>query len=67
MSQVRLYVDEDASERAVVDGQRACSVDVLTVFDVGKDGDDDREQLLFAASHGRAIYSLNVRDFYRLH
>lgn len=31
------------------------------------DGKADEEQLLFAASLGRALYSRNIRDFRRLH
>jgi hypothetical protein len=67
MSQIRLYVDEDAAERAVVEGLRARGIDVLTVFDVGRDSDEDGDQLAFAAGEGRCIYSLNVGDFCRLH
>lgn len=67
MSRIRLYVDEDAAEHAVVDGLRSYGVDVLTVFDVGRDSASDVEQLEFATSNGRALYSLNVADFCRLH
>jgi hypothetical protein len=66
MSQIRLYVDEDAAEHAVVNGLVAHGVDVITVFDVGKDTEPDNEQLLFAAGDGRTLNSLNVRDFCRL-
>lgn len=35
MSQVRLYVDEDAAQRAVVDGLSNRGIDVLTILKVG--------------------------------
>ena len=67
MSQIRLYIDEDAAERAVVDGLRNAGVDILTVFDAGMDQRNDRDQLVFAAEERRTLYSLNVGDFCRLH
>jgi hypothetical protein len=67
MSQIRLYVDEDAAEQAVVDGLRDQGVDVLTILDAEKAGATDGEQLEFAAAQGPAIYTLNVADFCRLH
>lgn len=33
MSQIRLYVDEDAAQHAVVEGLRNHGVDVLTILD----------------------------------
>jgi hypothetical protein len=67
MNQLRLYVDEDAAEQAVVDGLRNHGIDVVTVVEAGAPSASDEEQLAFAASEGRSIYSLNVRDFTRLH
>jgi len=67
MSQIRLYVDEDAAQHAVVEGLRSHGIDVLTVLDVGVTGESDEEQLTFAAAQGRAIYTLNVADYCRLH
>mgnify|MGYP001580413307 CR=1 FL=1 len=67
MSAVRLYVDEDASESAVVLGLRARGVDLVTTFEVGRLGTSDESQLAFAAEDGRAIYTFNARDFVRLH
>lgn len=67
MSAVRLYVDEDAEEHAVVQGLRTAGVDVLTVSEAAMDCETDEAQLLFAASQGRALYSLNVADFCRIH
>ena len=67
MSQIRLYVDEDASEHALVRSLRGRSVDVLTVFEAQMESATDEEQLDFAISQGRSLYSLNVQDFCRLH
>ena len=67
MSQIRLYVDEDAAERAVVDGLRDRGVDVVTILEVDMAAATDEEQLSFAASRSRTIYTLNVDDYCRLH
>jgi hypothetical protein len=67
MTSVRLYVDEDASETAVMVGLRARNVDLLTTQEAGQLGATDAEQLAYAAEQGRAIYTFNARDFARLH
>ena len=67
MSQVRLYIDEDAAEKPVVEGLRDLEIDVSTVLDSDSAGASDEEQLQFAAADGRCLYSLNVGDFCRLH
>ncbi len=67
MSDVRLYVDEDAGENAVVQGLRARGIDVLTTIEAHCCGATDPEQLSFAVQQGRAIYTFNVGDFARLH
>lgn len=67
MSELRLYIDEDAEENAVVQGLRARGVDLLTTIEAEKVGATDPEQLAFAITGGRAIYSFNVGDFAELH
>lgn len=67
MSQVRLYVDEDAGENAVVQGLRARGLDVLTTTEANRRGATDRDQLAFAIRQERTIYTFNVGDFARLH
>lgn len=67
MSQIRLYVDEDASEHAVVQSLRGNGVDVITVFEAQMESATDERQLEYATAQGRCIYSLNVQDFCRLH
>ena len=65
--QIRLYVDEDAMARAVVQGLRARGIDVITVLDAGMSEQDDRAQLEYAAAQGRVLYTFNVGHFYQLH
>ena len=67
MSQIWLYVDEDAAEHAVLESLRSRGIDVLTVLEAGLTSATDEEQLDFATSQGRSIYTLNVVDFCRLH
>lgn len=67
MSQVRLYIDEDAMDTGVVRGLRAHGIDVMTASDVGMICQPDEEHLRFAAAQGRVLYSFNVRDFPGIH
>ena len=67
MSELCLYVDEDAGENAVMQGLRARGADLLTTIEAGQCGATDPEQLAFAVEQGRAIYSFNVSDFAKLH
>jgi hypothetical protein len=67
MSQLRYYVDEDAQETAVVRGLQLRGIDVVTARDAQLLGVDDAEQLTFAISESRVIYTLNVRDYSKLH
>jgi hypothetical protein len=67
MSEMRLYVDEDAGENAVVRGLRARGLDVLTTIEANRCGATDRDQLAFAVQQERAIYTFNVCDLARLH
>jgi len=67
MSQIRLYVDEDAHEHAVIAGLRNHGIDVLSVADASNSGATDEQQLSFAISVRRCIYTLNVAHFCRLH
>ena len=50
MSQLRLYLDEDAMRRTLVFGLRARSVDIVTATDAQMVNRDDGDQLLVAAS-----------------
>jgi len=63
----RLFIDEDACEEAVISALRRLGFDVLTVHEAKRLALDDAEQLRYATSLGRAIYSLNARHFAKLH
>lgn len=65
--QIRLYIEEDAMARTLVQGLRARGVDLTTVVDEGMKGRDDNEQLERATQQRRVIYTFNVGDFCKLH
>jgi uncharacterized protein with PIN domain len=65
--QIRLCLDEDSMSRALAHNLRLRGIDVTTVAEEGRDGLTDAEQLEFAASQGRVIYTCNVGDFFQLH
>ncbi|HYE72538.1 MAG TPA: DUF5615 family PIN-like protein [Blastocatellia bacterium] len=65
--QIRLYLDEDAMSRALAHNLRLRGIDVTTVAEEGRAGLTDPEQLEFAATQGRTIYTANISDFYQLH
>ncbi len=67
LMQMSLYIDEDAMSRAFVQGLRARGVDAITVLDCGMEGKSDPEQLAYASSLGRVIYTYNVGDYCQLH
>jgi Domain of unknown function (DUF5615) len=67
MSQVRLYLDEDAMRKALVFGLRARNVDVLTAAEAEMINRDDRDHLAVAATSGHVLYSFNVADYCILH
>lgn len=64
---IRLYIDEDAMFRALVQGLRARDVDVSTVAEANMTGQPDEAQLDWATLQERVIYTFNVADFCRLH
>ncbi len=64
---IALYFDEDSQDSDLVQALRLREVDIATSAEAGMNGREDREQLEFAAAQGRALYSFNARDFYRLH
>ncbi len=67
MSEIRLYVDEDASETKVILGLRARGIDLVTTVEAGRLGVSDQEQLEFAIHGRRVLYTFNAKDFARLH
>ena len=67
MSQIKLYLDEDAMHSHLVAALRSRGVPAITVWDAGMTEKTDEEQLAFATEVGCALYSFNVSDFHRLH
>lgn len=67
MSQILLYIDEDAIDERFVTALKARQVDVLTVADVGMLHRSDEAQLDWAREHHRVLFTFNIRDFYQLH
>ena len=67
MSLIRLYLDEDTSNLALVSALRASDIDVITTLEANKLGCSDEEQLIWATEQNRVIYSFNQGDFSRLH
>lgn len=63
---ISLYFDEDVAE-AVAVALRLRGHDALTVKEAGRKGHSDPEQLQFAVSGGRTLFTHNIADFCRLH
>ncbi|WP_437716252.1 DUF5615 family PIN-like protein [Sorangium sp. So ce448] len=62
-----IYADENVP-RNVIEALRRLGHDVLTCHEAGKAGQriPDEDVLRFAMEHGRALLTLNRRDFFRL-
>ena len=67
MATLRLYIDEDSMDRALLRALRARRVDVITALEEGMIEREDTEHLEYATTQGRVRYTCNVADFYRLH
>ena len=67
MSKIRLYLDEDALQDALVQALQDSGVDVMTVADADRLSFSDEEQLIWATQQKRVIYSFNMGDFHQLH
>jgi hypothetical protein len=64
---IHLYLDEDAQRTSLIRALRARQVDVLTANESELAGVSDADQLAFAASQNRVIFTFNRGDFLRLH
>ena len=67
MSQIGIYIDEDAMDSDLVAALRYRGVTVITPLDAGLTEKPDEDQLAFATESGCVLYTFNVSDFYRLH
>lgn len=67
MSSIRLYLDEDAMGNTLKRYLQGRGLDVTTPKEEKTCGFSDADQLAFAGTRGRVIYTYNVPDFCRLH
>ena len=67
MGKICLYLDEDASRASFIKALRSNSIDILTTAEVGNLGLVDSEQLIWATTNNRVIYTFNVKDYSYLH
>jgi hypothetical protein len=63
---VRLYLDEDVHRR-VATALRLRHFDVVSAHEVQRWGLSDEQQLSYAASEGRALFTYNAVDYVGLH
>lgn len=63
---VRLYLDEDVHKKTAL-ALRSKGYDVISAHEVQNQGISDYEQLQYAISESRAIFTFNVGDFDKLH
>jgi hypothetical protein len=63
---IRLYLDEDVHRR-VASSLRLRHFDVVSAHEVQRWGLSDEEQLSYAASEGRVLFTYNAADYLRLH
>lgn len=64
---IKVYFDEDAQRGSLLASLRMRGADILTPNEAGMKGSEDREQLEFAISQERVLFSYNVKDFAALH
>ena len=67
MTRIKLYMDEDSMDQELVRALRARGVDVRTALDAKMVDRSDEDQLRWASTHSRVLYSFNVGHFFRLH
>ena len=65
--QITLYFDEDAQDSDLIHALGLRGVDVIGAWAAGMRERKDEEHLLWAAGQKRTLYSVNVRDYCRLH
>ena len=63
---IRLYLDEDTMDKALVSALRARGLDLLTAHEADMIERQDEDHLAFAAREARVLYSFNVADYCRL-
>ena len=63
---IRLYLDEDTMITALVNALRSAGIEVITALEAGMIARPDEEHLRYAAEHGLALHSFNVKDYQQL-
>lgn len=64
---VKLYLDEDSINRALIKALHSRDVDILTAQEADRIQASDEEHLNYASSLNRTIFTFNTRDFAQLH
>jgi len=64
---LRLYFDEDSMRHSLAEALRLRHLDVATPLEAGTLAYSDDQQLEWAASQQRVLFSYNCSDFCRLH
>jgi hypothetical protein len=67
VSQIGIYIDEDAMDSDLVAALRSRGVAVITALEAGLIRRSDEEQSAFATAGDCVLYTFNVSDFHRLH
>ena len=67
MGLIKIYIDEDAARKGLVNALRTRGVTVLTALEAGLTELSDEQQLAYATEREYVLYSHNASDFYRLH
>lgn len=67
MSQLKLYLDEDAMRRSLVFGLRARNVDVMTAAEADMINQEDAAHLITAGAAERVLFTYNTADYCALH
>ena len=62
---IKLYLDEDVPE-AIAKELRLRGYDVVTVKEAARKGMSDLDQLNYASSENRVLFSFNVADFCKI-
>jgi uncharacterized protein with PIN domain len=63
---IKLYLDEDVHKKVAV-GLRLKGYDAVSAHEVQKQSLSDEQQLVYAVSEERAIFTFNAGDFDRIH
>lgn len=64
---IRLYLDEDAMEKALVKALQTQGIDVTSALTEQRLGDEDEHQLLYSIEQQRVVYTFNNKHFTVLH